>query len=145
MDTTKKNNPVYSTTDTGKVALTSKADGRAIVVLPNEKALYSTATRQIAKIQPTAPDQETLAVVKGTEYIMNFEDTRMAEVIRRIEGKYEVRIVPEDQTLKNCLITADFTDESLERTLDMISQALNIHYDRTRREIILRGAGCPAK
>ena len=130
---------------TGKVALTSKTDEKGIVVLPNEKALYSTTKKQIAKVQPAAPERETREVIKGTEYAMNFENTGMAEVIRRIEGKYDVHIVAEDQTLKNCLITADFTDESLERTLDMISQALNISYNRTQREIVLRGAGCPGE
>lgn len=129
---------------TGKVALTSKTDKEGIIVLPNEKALYSVTKKQIAKVGAAIPESETVAaVVEGTDYNMNFENTRMEEVIRRIEGKFNVDIVAEDETLRNCVITANFTDESLDRTLDMISQALNIDYETASDEVRLTGTGCP--
>ena len=113
-------------------------------VLPNEKALYSVTKKQIAKVGAAIPESETVAaVVEGTDYNMNFENTRMEEVIRRIEGKFNVDIVAEDETLRNCVITANFTDESLDRTLDMISQALNIDYEMASGEVRLSGTGCP--
>jgi ferric-dicitrate binding protein FerR (iron transport regulator) len=129
---------------TGKVSLTSENDREGLIVLPNEKALYSMAQRQIAKVNAEILKKEEIiaAVTTGTEYVMDFEDTRMEEVIRRIEGKFNVKIDPRDPKLENCMITADFTGQSLERTLSMIAQALGFDYEIKDSTVILRGAGC---
>lgn len=128
---------------TGKVSLTSKNDKKGVIVLPNEKAKYLVSHRQIAKVEKEVNKPETEAAVAGTEYTMKFEDTRMEEVIRRIEGKFDVTIRTADPDLGNCIITADFSGQSLERTLSMIALALGFEYDIKNTMVVLSGAGCP--
>lgn len=125
---------------TGKVSLTSAGDKEGIVVLPNEKAVFNRSKKQLAKTE-TAKEEKT-ATVARTEYSMDFEDTPMSEIIRRIEGKFNVSITMYDPSLGNCMITADFTDQSLDRTLKMISRALGFEYEIDGNEISLRGTGC---
>lgn len=129
---------------TGKVSLTSANDGKGIVLLPNERAVYNMQVKQIAKVVQETEDKADVieAVSSGTEYKMSFEDTRLAEVIRRIEQKFDVTVETLDPKVRNCMITANFTGESLERTMSMITQALGIDYEMKDRTIIVRGGGC---
>ena len=82
-------------------------------------------------------------VIRGTEYDMHFKDTGMKDVITRIEKKFNVAVSMKNERLKNCMITADFTDQSLEQTLSMISQVLDLQYEVTENgQVVLSGGGC---
>lgn len=125
---------------TGKVALYSKGRKDSLIVLANEKAVYHTAQNRITKV--VVKENEKIAKIAGTQYSMRFNATRMKEIIRRIEEKFDVRVSLTEERLRNCTITADFTDQSLDRTLNMISQSLEIEYEINDHEITLSGAGC---
>jgi ferric-dicitrate binding protein FerR (iron transport regulator) len=124
---------------TGKVALSSEGSNR-LIVLSNEKAVYHSAQNEIAKVLVNKGEKS--AKTAGTEYSMLFYATRMKEIVERIEGKFAVRIVLRDERLNNCTITADLTDQSLNRTLDLISQSLKIEYEINHGEVLLKGEGC---
>jgi ferric-dicitrate binding protein FerR (iron transport regulator) len=125
---------------TGKVALTSANDKKGVILLPNEKAVYNGDQGLLEKRESEV--EEKVAAVKDTQYPMDFEDTRMEEIIRRIEGKFNVKVRITDSNVANCMITADFTDQSLEGTVNMISQALGFSYEVNGREVMVKGGGC---
>lgn len=125
---------------TGKVSLTSTTDKQGIVVLPNDKAVYNGQHKQLAIVKSAAT--EKVAVVTGTAYSMYFEDTQIKEVIRKIEGKFDVKVLTSNPKMGNCLITADFTDQSLERTMRIISEVLGFEYEINNNSVVLRGTGC---
>lgn len=125
---------------TGKVALSSAHDRQDVVVMPNEKAVYNSKAKRIAKV--VAEEKETTTTVAGTEYNMHFEDTRMIEVIQRIEGKFNVQVTVEDTRIYECLVTANFTDQSLQNTLDIVAKVLAVQYEMNDNKINLKGAGC---
>lgn len=124
---------------TGKVSLTSVHDEQDIMVLPNEKVVYGC---QQGMSKTAAADIEKIATIKDTEYAMAFEDTRMDEVARRLEKKFDVRISMADARLAGCRITADLTDQSLEKTLNMLSQAVGFEYNIDTHNVVLKGKGC---
>jgi transmembrane sensor len=125
---------------TGKVSFTSVNDTRGKVVLPNEKAIYDEATSLISK--ETLPLEEKKATIDGTEYEMNFNDVSMDTVVRRIEEKFDVTISFSNEDLRKCKIRANFSDQSLENTLDMIGQAVGLRYTISGNIIQLTGEGC---
>jgi transmembrane sensor len=125
---------------TGKVALSSKGNSMGLIVRPNEKAVYNHTQNHMAKVM--AMEKEKTAKITGTQYSMRFHATRMDEIIRRIEGKFDVRVSLSDPRLNNCTITADFTDQSLDRTLSMIAQTLEIEYEIKDNQVALKGGGC---
>lgn len=125
---------------TGKVALSSEGNSEDLIVHPNEKAVYHTVGNQLAKVK--AQEDERAIKIAGTQYSMRFNATRMKEIVRRIEGKFDVRVFLSDEKLNNCTITADFTDQSLDRTLNMISQTLAIEYKIDDNQVTLKGSGC---
>jgi ferric-dicitrate binding protein FerR (iron transport regulator) len=59
---------------------------------------------------------------------MRFEDTPLWEIIERIEQKFNIRIELQDHKVKQCLVSADLTDQSLATTLKLITQALGGDY-----------------
>lgn len=125
---------------TGKVELSSEGNREGLIVHPNEKAVYNQAQNHMAKVM--AKENEKTAKTSGTQYSMRFHATRMEEIIRRIEGKFDVRVSLSDARLNNCTITADFTDQSLDRTLSMIAQTLEIEYEISNNQVTLKGGGC---
>ncbi len=125
---------------TGKVALSSKGNTTSLIVHPNEKAVFSKAQNHMTKVM--ANENEKTAKTARTQYSMRFDATTMNEIIGRIEGKFDVSVLLGDERLSNCTITADFTDQSLDRTLSMIAQALGIEYEINNHQVTLRGAGC---
>lgn len=125
---------------TGKVSVQSKTEATTMVVFPNEKIVYSHVRQRITKL-PAAVN-ESATVIEGTEYSMSFEDTPMAEVVKRIEGKFGVTVSMADPKLGHCMITANLTDQSLDLTLEMISKSLQTTYEIDRDHVLLRGRGC---
>ena len=125
---------------TGKVSLTAQNNPQGIVVLPSEKAVYRKEMKQLAKVE-TQPE-ESVASVSGTEYDMNFNQTRMQDAIRRIEQKFNVAISLTDPSLNNCIITANLTDQSLKKTLDVVTLTLHARYEVNGGIVTLTGTGC---
>jgi len=125
---------------TGKVALTSASHAERIIVMPNQKASLSNIDQQLAKTEAKVAEQKQ--AIDKTEYDMSFRDTRMDDVIQRIEEKFNVSATLQDPTLGNCMITIDLTDQSLDRTLEMVSAILGFTYEIDQKTILIRGDGC---
>jgi transmembrane sensor len=121
---------------TGKVALTT-AQSKRILLLPNEKAVYSEPAATLAKDSAGA-GAPVAALTKGTEYNMSFNDAPMTEVIQRLEQKFEVHISLREAAISNNLLTADLTDQSLKNTMEIIGQVLNLDAEITGKTILLK-------
>jgi ferric-dicitrate binding protein FerR (iron transport regulator) len=135
---------VEVTVFTGQVALTPSSATFGlpeVIVLPNERAVYDPQAHQVAKVRTLEP--EIQALTAGTEYAMRFEDERVAQVVRRIEEKFGVTIIVESPLLNNCLVTANLTDQSLEHTLDIVTDMLDARYEKKNNGFVLQGIGCP--
>ncbi|HMJ70504.1 MAG TPA: FecR family protein [Cyclobacteriaceae bacterium] len=126
---------------TGKVKITSATTDQSVVVGSREHVVFSESKGIVTKEDPGTEQIES--VVANTQYDMHFEDTRMDEIVRRVEGKFDVKIELTNEGLFNCMISADFTDQSLPVTLTMISEALGVDYTIDGEDVTIRGAGCP--
>lgn len=125
---------------TGTVNVSSQQDKNGVDVLPNEKVLYTSSLQTISKVEST--ENEVNAVVKGTQYDMHFEQTTIHEIARRIGGKFNVQVNLEESKVNDCVITADFTDQSLETTLRKISRVLAFDYTITGSLVTIKGGSC---
>jgi ferric-dicitrate binding protein FerR (iron transport regulator) len=94
------------------------------ILREHENAVYSEVQATVTTGHATT--EAVHEFTKGTEYNMAFNDARMQEVIQRIEKKFEVDIQTRDTAIANNLFTADLTDQSLQTTMEMISQVLNL-------------------
>lgn len=135
---TPENTEVYVLT--GKVSVTAEQTKENIQLLPSEAVVYAHATKQLQKIN-TQPAERTVTYTQGTEYVMDFQNTSVHEIAARIETKFDVDVTVTGP-VDDCLITADFTDQSLENTMDMIAEALNATYTIDENTVLLKGNGC---
>lgn len=124
---------------TGKVNLSSAANTEGVDVLPQEKIIYK-SNGEFEKLS-TNP-QEITSLTVNTDYNMQFTNTGMDEVVNRLESKFNVSVKLSDKRIRNCKITMDFTDQSLEKSLQLISEVLDVTYSIQDKTVILTGKGC---
>jgi len=124
---------------TGKVNLTSANDDVGVNVEPKEKVVYTTKG-EIERIALTEPDVS--ALTENTEYDMNFRKDSMEKIIECIARKFDVTITIKDKSLNKCRISADFTDKSLENTLAILTDLLDVTYIIKGDHVELSGKGC---
>jgi ferric-dicitrate binding protein FerR (iron transport regulator) len=124
---------------TGRVHLSSETDKAGVDIEPKEKAIY-TGNGGIKKLRLNA--NEVSLITTGTEYNMQFANTTMDQVAERIGKKFGVKINMVNSQVGQCRITADFTDHSLESTLQMITEVLDVEYARSGNTVTLTGPGC---
>jgi len=119
------NNKIEVDVLTGRVFLSS-ANAAAITLHPHQKGVYFESKKTIT--QESHPIQEVASLTKGTEYNMFFNDATIEDVLQRTEKKFEVKITYKASRVGNTRITADFTDQSLINTMNMMCEALNLDY-----------------
>ncbi|MBB6130823.1 FecR family protein [Mucilaginibacter lappiensis] len=132
---------------TGKVSISPrKINDRVstlshtVIISPGKEfdALNKTTPSVITAAQPTAK----ATVTQGTEYMMNFENTGFEEVKSRIEHKFDVVISSTNALYRNCELSADVTDQPLDKTLKVICAAIGANYTIINNKVTITGGGC---
>jgi len=131
----KENNSIEVDVLTGRVCLSSQ-NIAGLTLNRRQKGIYSETRQTLHKL--AKPILEVASLTRGTEYDMLFNDARLADVIQRIQNKFEVRISVKKMRSFNTLITADFTDQSLKNTMSMISEALNMQFEIEGQSVEIR-------
>lgn len=128
---------------TGKVSVSvnneTKLENKDIVLMRNQKAIYS---KNGDLIMREVTDKGILNKIdKKTNLVFN--ETPLKEIIKVLNTYYEANIILANEALKNCLITAELTDEPIEMSLKILTKAIGAEYEVNEDEIILKGKGCP--
>jgi transmembrane sensor len=112
---------------------------KEIDLLPGQQLVYSGA----GDLEPAAVSDEVKAsVIENTEFDMKFNDATLSEITTRIARKFNVKVSLEEDAAGNCHLTGDFTDCSLNTTLSMISEVLDITFMVAGDEVTIAGNGC---
>lgn len=128
---------------TGKVAVSvnseAKLENKDIVLMRNQKAIYS---KNGDFVMRAVTDKEILN--KGDKRTnLIFNETPLKEIIKVLNTYYDANIILANEALKNCLITAELTDEPIEVSLKILTKAIGAEYEVNEDEIVLKGEGCP--
>lgn len=125
---------------TGRVWVTPKATAGADTILlqPYHKLVLNKPT---GSVQNTAFSSGT-AYAAGTEYNMNFTNTPLDSIIKRIEKKFDVTVLTDVPVAKNCTLSGDFTDQSLELTLNNVCKSFQASYRQKRDTVRISGITC---
>jgi hypothetical protein len=59
-----------------------------------------------------------------------------------LQQDYGIDIVPENESIYQCLFTGDISQQDLFTKLDMICRATNASYEIVGTRIVIRGRGC---
>src|SRR5690606_32726040 len=107
--------------------------------MPQEKVIYKSngAFEKLA-----TNEQEITSITMNTDYNMQFTNMEMGEVVDRLESKFNVAVTFSNKNFRNCKITMDFTDQSLEKSLQLITEVLDVKYSIQDKTVIITGTGC---
>jgi len=134
-----KNDSLQLIVLTGKVNLSTIGNETGIDVDPNEKVIYTPGN----VIKKRLLHEADLSVVTAhTEYNMRFDNTTMDEVADKIGKKFNVEVRINNKQAGKCRITANFTDHSLENTLQLITEVLDVSFSQHGSTITVSGNGC---
>lgn len=132
---------------TGKVKVQID-EGNGLELLPNERSVYERRDGELKKYGEVKASIDSIRqfasfeeITKGTEYNMYFENVSLGMIAQRISQKFDVKVDVAD-AMESCLIRADFTDQSLENTLELIAETMNGRYKIEDGNAYLYGPGC---
>jgi ferric-dicitrate binding protein FerR (iron transport regulator) len=116
----------------GKVEFRKGTDNENIIMLPSERLVFQDGNISKSVVDP--------AKYSGwTEGNLVFKADLMADVVRRIERWYNVKIELADHELEKYSFRATFQDDSLEDVLRFLSMTSPISYVITPREMLQDG------
>lgn len=116
-------------------AAARKALPAAIVVLPNQQAVYSPERQQLQRELVAQPVQ-----LKSQSFV--FDDRPVPEVLTALEQAYGVHIVFDSKALANCTVTLALRNKSLYGKLDVLCKTLGATYEEVNAQILFHGPGC---
>jgi ferric-dicitrate binding protein FerR (iron transport regulator) len=126
---------------TGEVMFVEKilgeTNGSIHYITPNHKLAFSKRTGHIEKIE--VDSQENMAWTQG-RFI--FKNATWAEIAKTLERTFNTDIEFENESIKNCHITATFNEKTLKEILEMIAMTQEFDYE-IDQGVMIKGQGCP--
>jgi ferric-dicitrate binding protein FerR (iron transport regulator) len=116
----------------GKVEFQNNNGNEKTIILPSERLVFNEGNIRKYVVDP-------LKYSAWTEGKLVFRGDPMAEVARRIERWYNVKITIADRDLEKYSFRATFQDDSLEDVLHFLSLTSPIKYKITPRDINIDG------
>lgn len=110
----------------------------ALVLLPNQQAVYSAARRQLRRELVARP-----ALLAPQSFV--FTDRPVAEVLAALEKAYGVPIEYDAAALRNCTLTLALGAESLFDKLGVVCETLGARYEQADGRILFHASPCPAE
>lgn len=105
------------TLESGKVSMQTDDASEGCVLAPDQQAVYDRTTRQLSK--RTVDATEAMAWMEGK---MVFSDLPLEEIARKLERRFNVRIVIQDEPLRQSRYNGTFdTGEGWQRILSLLS------------------------
>lgn len=130
----------------GRVSVYEKEEsdgkqGNGVVLLPNHKATFFAESNLFVTNIVANPIIQTTKI-QDTKVFFEFDDTPMSEVLKKLREAYGLEIIVENESMNNCILTADITKQPLYTKLDIICAAVGATYEVKGTTILINGKGC---
>lgn len=125
---------------------------RVSVAVTSGKVQFSTPNAKTLLVKNESATVQADTIIKLPEINLNelayrtrifvFDKTNLGEVVASLREGYQADIRLSSRHLANCQLTARFEKESLDATLMVIAETLNLKVVRRGNSILLDGSGC---
>lgn len=105
-----------------------------VMLLPNQDATYSAANHTLLKEESIRNND--LKIWKKVN--MSFYNTKMSEVIKKLNQQFAVHIIAGDSKINDYLFIADLSEQDLPSTLEILKTSLDLNYEIDNDTITLR-------
>ncbi len=112
---------------------------KGVVLTPNQKAVFHRSESTISKVLVEAP-LLLLPPVEMARFV--FEAAPATEVFAALEKSYGIKVVFDEDVLKDCTLTINLTDENLFQKLEVICKVLDARYKLIDGQVIIYSKGC---
>lgn len=126
------NKEIRVSVTTGKVGINLKGKASAIYLVAGQRAIISKTTHQVAVSTVPVTD-----VAAWRQERLLFDDQPLAEVMQRLEQKYNVQIKIENPDLLSERVTMRLGNQPLADVLTAISFANHFNYTKVSNQLII--------
>ena len=113
------------------------ADSLKIVLVAGERGMICRGTGTIAIPAVIGPDELFWANKK-----LIFQETKLSLVFDLLKKHYDAEIVVRDSAILNCLLSATFTDETIDQILEVVAASFGLSMNKDQAKFIINGKGC---
>jgi len=110
-----------------------------IILTPNQQLVYEKSSQEFQKILLENP---VMIVAAPSNKSITYEDAPIDSVFDDLGRAYGINIVYDNELLRSCTITADLTNESFYRKLDLICSAVGAKYEVIDAQVVIQANGC---
>lgn len=110
-----------------------------ILLTANQQATYQLASNRLTKsiVEHPAPTHPEAISAQRV-----YTDTPVSQIFAQLEQAYSITIVYDKADFAHCLLTARFSDESLQDQVKLICASIGASYEVIDAQIVITGAGC---
>ena len=145
-----KDTVIKVTVSTGKVSVYSMGETTiqasakpnklsGIIVTPNQQLVYEKSSKEFQKILLENP---VMIAPVSVNKSMSYEEAQIDNVFNDLGKDYGINIVYDNELLKSCTVTADLSNESFYRKLDLICRAVGARYEVIDAQVVIMSNGC---
>lgn len=109
------------------------------VLTANQQAVFDGKSQRVVQ-RALEPEEVQRLAVPDTDF--SFQKTPVKVVLQRLSEAYSTPIAFDEDALKNCDITASFTDEPFAVKLDLICRTIGVEYHLNNAGVVISGTGC---
>lgn len=106
------------------------------IVKPNERAVMDLVSKTLTLDKIDEADYQIRSSIE------NFDDQPVSEIFKTLEDNYDIKINYPEEVLRECRITASFSNETLYEKMSLICRGLGASYAVEDGEIVIQSKGC---
>jgi transmembrane sensor len=115
----------------------SRNKSEPVLVHAGENVVYDVKNSKIKKT--SYPDVNAIA---WKTKIFKFENSTFENMINYLNGCYNTNIIIKSESLKQCMVTVSFDNQSIESVLNVLKATLDIQVEKKDDMIEISGNGC---
>ncbi len=127
-----------SSTDPAKTLSSREING--LILTANQAAVFEKDLRHLSKTLVANP--LVVAQADGLPPENRYEETALPDILIELERTYGIPIQFDAPSLRNCRITATFSNETLYEKLDLLCKTVAASYEIVDGQIVVSGRGC---
>ncbi|NOZ45344.1 MAG: DUF4974 domain-containing protein [Chlorobi bacterium] len=138
VNSVKNSETIEVVVNSGIVSVTQINDTTNKVILKKgEKAYFRKKSKELKKLKNT-----DINFISWKTRKLTFKNDKLTKVVKTLNKIHHANIQIQSTEIKNCRLTASFTDQSLDSILKVIENTLDIKVEKKDNIIYLSGQGC---
>jgi transmembrane sensor len=113
-------------------------DSSRVILVAGTKGMLPVKSILPVLVENTPPDD-----LFWFDRSLEFTRTPLSRVFGLLERYYPITIRVSNENINNCLLTASFTDDSIDRILTVIAESFDLQVISKNQTFFLTGNGCP--